>query len=84
MKTTTWDRENGHVAVVLFENGTSGAVFRKRMKTKKGAENFAARIVEICGESYEKKHLRNLQYTFDRETGEKTTNFDYVNFGDLK
>ena len=50
MKTTTWNRANGFVSVVLFENGTSAAVSTKVYKTKKGAEGANNKLLQLCGE----------------------------------
>jgi len=79
MKLTTWNRDKGHVAVVLFENGTSAAVFDKVMKTEQGAVNYGKRIQEVCGDNYEHRNLTSLQYSTDAKTGKKTRNFHYEN-----
>ena len=73
MKTTTWNRESGHVAVVLFDNGTGSAVSTKVFKTKAGAEKFCTRIREVCGEKYENSNLP--WETTNPESGEVTRNF---------
>ena len=84
MKLTTWNRGSGHVAVVLFENKRSAAVFTgKVMKTKVGAQNYCKRIEELCGENYELRNLRDLQFTTDPETGKKTRNFEYENLSSV-
>jgi hypothetical protein len=73
MKVTTWNRDLGHVAVILFDNGTSAAVSTKTFKTKKGAEGANKRIIEMCGENWE---LGNLPWkSTNPTTGEVTTNF---------
>ena len=73
MNTTTWDRANGHVTVILFDNKKGAAVSTKVFKTKAGAEKFGDRIREICGDKYE---LSNLPWeTTDPKTGEVTRNF---------
>ena len=79
MKLTTWNRANGHVTVVLFENGKSAAVSTKVFKTKVGAQNFGKRIDEMCGPNYEKRNLIDLFRTTNPETGEQTTNFKVEN-----
>ena len=53
MKTTTWNRKDGYVSVVLFENGTSAAVSTKVYKTKKGADGANTKIRTKCGENWE-------------------------------
>lgn len=73
MKVTTWNRETGHVAVVLFANGTSAAVSTKTFKTKKGAIAATQRIKELCGENWEKGNLP--WKTTNPKTGEVTVNF---------
>ena len=73
MRTTTWTRNGGFVSVVLFENGTSAAVSTKTFKTKAGAEKFNARIIDVCGDKYEKANLPFR--TTDLATGEITINF---------
>jgi hypothetical protein len=83
MKLTTWNRGQGHVTVVLFENGTSGAVSTKVFKTKAGAENFGKRIEELCGPNYEKRNLLDLYTTTDPKDGKKTVNFRNENFSSI-
>jgi hypothetical protein len=73
MKLTTWNRDNGFVSVVLFDNGNSAAVSTKTFATKAGAEKFNKRIVEICGEKYEKANLP--WESTNPETGEVTRHF---------
>ena len=53
MKLTTWNRANGFVSVVLFENGSSAAVSTKVYKTQKGAEGANKRLLELCGKNWE-------------------------------
>ena len=79
MKLTTWNRDKGYVVVVLFENGTSAAVFDKVMKTEQGAINYGNRIKEVCGDNYEHRNLTPLQYSTDAKTGNKVRNFHYEN-----
>ena len=57
MKTTTWNRNDGFVSVVLFENGTSAAVSTKVYKTKKGAAGANAKLEALCGEKWENGDL---------------------------
>ena len=73
MKTITWSRLDGHVSVVLFENGRTCAVSTKIYKTQKGAESANERLKELCGEKYSNM---NLPYeTTDSKTGEITVNY---------
>ena len=57
MKVTTWNRNDGFVSVVLFENGTSAAVSTKVYKTKKGAEGANNKLLELCGKNWENGDL---------------------------
>ena len=84
MKLTTWNRDKGYVVVVLFENGTSAAVFDKVMKTEQGAINYGNRIKEVCGDNYEHRNLTSLQYSTDAKTGNKVRNFHYENLTNIK
>jgi hypothetical protein len=77
MKLTTWNRDSGFVSVVLFDNGTSAAVSTKVFKTQKGAEGFNKRIVELCGEKYEKANLP--WESTNPKTGEVTRHFRHEN-----
>jgi|TARA_R110000751_G_scaffold5594_3_gene25368 hypothetical protein len=77
MKVTTWNREDGFVSVVLFANNTSAAVSTKTFKTKKGAEGANKRIIELCGENWEKGNLP--WKTTNPKTGEVVTNFHNEN-----
>ena len=81
MKTTTWNREAGHVAVVLFDNGTSAAVSTKIYATKKGAEAANAKLLAMCGEKYEKANLP--WESTNPETGEITRHFHRENLTSL-
>ena len=83
MKLITWNRDKGHVAVVLFENGKTAAVFDKVMKTQKGAENLCNRIKELCGENYEHRNLTALEYSTDAKTGKRVRNFHYENLTNI-
>lgn len=57
MKTTTWNREHGHVSVILFENHSSAAVSTKVYQTKKGAIGANKRLAVMCGDNWEKHDL---------------------------
>ena len=73
MKTTTWNRLDGYVSVVLFDNKRTAAVSKKIYKTQKGAESANERLKELCGEKYSNM---NLPYeTTDSKTGEITVNY---------
>lgn len=73
METRTWKRENGFVSVVVFANKASVAVSTKTYATQKGAEAANKKLVEMCGDNWEKQNLP-WQST-DIETGEITTHY---------
>jgi len=73
MRTTTWNRESGYVSVVLFSNKTSAAVSTKVFKTEKGALAANTKLLEMCGENWEKANLP--WESTNPETGEVTRHF---------
>ena len=79
MKTITFSRNNGYHMAVVFENNKSMAVSTKTFKTQDGAEKFALRIKEICGENYENRNLIDLYQTTTIEDGVATTTKNFVN-----
>jgi hypothetical protein len=82
MKTTTWTRNGGHVAVVLFENARSCAVFDGPnciMKTEVGATKLIERIRAICGDDYGLRNLRDLEFSTNPADGTKIRNYHYEN-----
>lgn len=77
MKTTTWNREEGFVSVVLFKNGTSAAVSTKVYASEDGAKAANEKLRDICGNDYRKQ---NLPYrTTNPKTGEVTVNYKVEN-----
>ena len=73
MKMFVWNREDGYVHGILCENKRTAIVSTKHYATKKGAEKANERLLNICGEKYEKQ---NVPYrSTNPETGEVTVHF---------
>jgi len=73
MKTTTWNRDNGYVSVVLFANKKSAAVSTKVYATKQGALGANKRLVKICGDNWEHHDLP--WESTNPDTGEVTRHY---------
>ena len=67
MKTTTFERNDGYVSVIICENKKTFIVSTKTYKTKKGAENANAKLKEFCGENYSKN---NIPYRVTHDNGD--------------
>ncbi len=84
IKFATWKHDDGHVLVILFNNGTSVAVSVKVFKTVQGALAFGAKITARCSNEDGPWGKANLPwYTCDAETGERTEHFTCEATGDI-